>query len=127
MTIRFGTMTYALQDIPAAGAKNPFERLAALHGHPDKAPYDQTSGWTQPAGVLAHLKREVDEFSKAVTSGEPVAQQQDELGDVLYVASYLGLQQGLNPAVALDGAVDKFVRRFHACRTLRLKSLKSMR
>ncbi|MGD1147237.1 MAG: nucleoside triphosphate pyrophosphohydrolase [Thermoanaerobaculaceae bacterium] len=73
--------------------------------------------WEQANDVLAKLDEEVTELKveleAAPTSGEPEGVR-EELGDVLFVMANLARRLGVDPEAALQGANEKFARRFRA-------------
>lgn len=60
----------------------------------------------------AKVKEETAEFQERVEGGAPTAQQEDELGDLLFAVVNYARLAGLNPENALRGTTDKFGRRF---------------
>jgi len=73
--------------------------------------------WERVNDVVAKLEEEVGELAaevRAEPSGERGARVREELGDVLFVMANLARQLGADPEAALQGANDKFVRRFTA-------------
>ena len=73
--------------------------------------------WERARDVLAKLDEEVRELRAelAPERGEDGVQRvREELGDVLFVMANLARQLGVDPEAALQGANDKFARRFAA-------------
>jgi uncharacterized protein YabN with tetrapyrrole methylase and pyrophosphatase domain len=67
--------------------------------------------------VVAKLEEEVGELKEQLASGRGAASREgvrEELGDVLFVMANLARQLGVDPEAALQGANDKFARRFGA-------------
>lgn len=108
------TPLHRFANFPQAGTQGPFERLDRLQKDTLKIGYDTKTGWDKYPPMVAHLRSEIDEFEETLVNKESKARQQDELGDVLYIASMLGFRTGLSPKKALDDAVDKYITRFHA-------------
>ena len=67
--------------------------------------------WPDVQGALAKLEEEVSELRRAVEDGGNVP---DELGDVLFAAVKVGRFCGCDPEDAVNGACEKFIRRFRA-------------
>ena len=73
--------------------------------------------WERVTDVVAKLEEEVGELKEELASGGGVASREgvrEELGDVLFVMANLARQLGVDPEAALQGANDKFARRFGA-------------
>ena len=73
--------------------------------------------WERATDVVAKLEEEVGELKEELASGGGVASREgvrEELGDVLFVMANLARQLGVDPEAALQGANDKFARRFGA-------------
>jgi len=73
--------------------------------------------WERANDVVAKLEEEVRELKTEVESGSPSGGREgvrEELGDVLFVMANLARQLGVDPEAALQGANDKFARRFRA-------------
>lgn len=73
--------------------------------------------WERANDVVAKLEEEVRELA-AELSADPSARPgegvREELGDVLFVLANLARQLGVDPEAALQGANEKFARRFTA-------------
>ena len=73
--------------------------------------------WERATDVLAKLEEEVAELKAEVeaapASGE-AAGVREELGDVLFVMANLARRLGVDPEAALQGANEKFARRFRS-------------
>jgi MazG family protein len=73
--------------------------------------------WERANDVLAKLEEEVREL-KAEIEGAPAPSAlegvREELGDVLFVIANLARRLGVDPEAALQGANEKFARRFRA-------------
>ncbi|MBZ5590222.1 MAG: nucleoside triphosphate pyrophosphohydrolase [Acidobacteriia bacterium] len=71
--------------------------------------------WQRANDVIAKLEEEVREL-KAALGGDPTSSAlegvREELGDVLFVMANLARQLGVDPEAALQGANEKFIRRF---------------
>jgi tetrapyrrole methylase family protein/MazG family protein len=67
--------------------------------------------WTEPKGVLEKIEEEIGELRRAVDGegGERVA---EEFGDVLFALANLARHLGVHSEGALQGASDRFVRRY---------------
>jgi tetrapyrrole methylase family protein/MazG family protein len=77
--------------------------------------------WERVSDVTAKLEEEVGELAEHLERPRSEREEQDvreELGDVLFVMANLARQLGLDPEAALQGANDKFVRRFTAMEAL---------
>ncbi len=73
--------------------------------------------WERATDVVAKLEEEVGELKEQLASGRGAASREgvrEELGDVLFVMANLARQLGVDPEAALQGANDKFARRFGA-------------
>ena len=76
--------------------------------------------WPSITPVLDKLREEVDEV-QAECVGDLAANQerlQDEIGDLLFVASNVARHAGVDPGTALRAANQKFERRFRAMEAL---------
>ena len=71
--------------------------------------------WERASDVMAKLEEEVKELA-AELGPDPAARAREgvreELGDVLFVLANLARQLGIDPEAALQGANEKFIRRF---------------
>lgn len=67
--------------------------------------------WETIDGVWEKFHEELDEFQTAIAS-ESKARQQEELGDLLFGLINIGRWLGLDPAEALQGTNDRFIKRF---------------
>jgi ATP diphosphatase len=67
--------------------------------------------WPNAEAVLDKLAEETAELRAELTGAEP-ARLQDELGDMLFVLANLARKLGLNAETCLNGANEKFIRRF---------------
>ena len=67
--------------------------------------------WRSVDGALDKLDEEVRELHRAVETNGNVP---EELGDVLFAAVKVGRFCGVDPAEALHGTCEKFIRRFRA-------------
>jgi tetrapyrrole methylase family protein/MazG family protein len=89
----------------------PLERAYKVQKKAAKAGFD----WARSAEVWAKAREELGEAEKAceesAAAGDPAAVE-DELGDLLFSAVNLSRFLGVDPALALHGAVEKFSRRF---------------
>jgi MazG family protein len=77
--------------------------------------------WERVSDVTAKLEEEVDELTEQLRRPGSEQQEQrvrEELGDVLFVIANLARQLGLDPEAALQGANEKFSRRFTAMERL---------
>ena len=70
--------------------------------------------WPEVSQVLAKVREEVDEVAIEMGSNTPEAADRiaDEIGDLLYAAVNLARWHKLDAETILNGATDKFVRRF---------------
>ncbi len=70
--------------------------------------------WPDMASVIAKMYEELDELDKVLTdTPQDKERLQDEIGDILFVASNLARKAGLDPETALLNCNRKFERRFH--------------
>ncbi len=67
--------------------------------------------WTDLSDVIAKVDEELAETKEAITSGDSPAVA-EEIGDLLFAAVNLARKSGLDAESALQGATDKFVKRF---------------
>jgi len=67
--------------------------------------------WDDVEGVWGKFHEELDEFHHALAH-EPVANQQAELGDLLFTLVNLARWHGLDPSAALQGTNRRFIQRF---------------
>ena len=77
--------------------------------------------WEQVNDVVAKLEEEVAELAAELRrerSADADLKAKEELGDVLFVMANLARQLGVDPEAALQGANEKFVRRFGAMEAL---------
>jgi tetrapyrrole methylase family protein/MazG family protein len=67
--------------------------------------------WTDPADVEAKVREEVEEIAEARLSrdGDAIAA---EIGDLLFSVVNYARFLGVQPEMALNGATDRFIRRF---------------
>ncbi len=79
--------------------------------------------WKDAAAALPKVAEETDEVRAALESGEGVA---EEVGDLLFAAVNVARLAGVQPELALKGAVDKFVGRFEAVERLILQDGRRM-
>lgn len=73
--------------------------------------------WPDAAGPLAKVREEIDEVAAHVgetVDGAPSPALEAELGDLLFAVVNLCRKVGVHAGLALDGANQKFVRRFRA-------------
>ncbi len=73
--------------------------------------------WERATDVVAKLEEEVEELVAELgpdPSARPREGVREELGDVLFVLANLARQLGIDPEAALQGANEKFARRFTA-------------
>lgn len=71
--------------------------------------------WERANDVVAKLKEEVKELTSELgpdPAARPREGVREELGDVLFVLANLARQLGIDPEAALQGANEKFTRRF---------------
>jgi len=89
----------------------PLERAYKVQKKAAKAGFD----WARAAEVWGKAREELRESEEACEraskSGDRAALE-DELGDLLFSAVNLSRFLGVDPALALHGAVEKFSRRF---------------
>ncbi|HSV56752.1 MAG TPA: nucleoside triphosphate pyrophosphohydrolase [Magnetospirillaceae bacterium] len=85
----------------------PLERAFRLQKKAAGAGFD----WPDAFGVFGKLREETAEAEAALASGDRTALEA-ELGDILFSAVNLSRYLGVDPSVALLGAVERFIRRF---------------
>lgn len=99
---------HSLMDgIPAGMAE--LQRAVKLQKRARKAGFD----WASPEPVMDKFDEELHEMRAAMASGERDAME-DELGDLLFVATNLARQLDIDPGSALRRSNAKFERRFRA-------------
>jgi ATP diphosphatase len=99
---------HSLMDgIPAGMAE--LQRAVKLQKRAGKVGFD----WAEPGPVLDKFDEELTEMREAMASGDRDAME-DELGDLLFVATNLARQLDIDPATALRRGNAKFERRFRA-------------
>ena len=109
------------------------QRRSALDGIPRHLPsllkahriQDKASrlgfDWDHVDEVMAKLNEEMEEFSRAFSSGKR-SHMQEELGDILFSLVNLARFMGINPEDALRDTINKFIGRFqHIERSLQEK------
>ena len=97
---------HSLMDgIPAGMAE--LQRAVKLQKRARKVGFD----WDSPEPVLAKFDEELVEMREAMTSGDRDAME-DEMGDLLFVATNLARQLDIDPGTALRRSNAKFERRF---------------
>ena len=69
--------------------------------------------WDSDEDQLRHMRDEWKEWEEAVASGDEDAMQ-EEFGDYLFSVIEHGRRHGIKANMALDGANNKFLRRFNA-------------
>ena len=70
--------------------------------------------WPDIKTVIKKMYEELDELDQVLTdTPQDKERLQDEIGDILFVASNLARKAGLDPETALLGCNRKFERRFH--------------
>ncbi len=99
---------HSLMDgIPAGMAE--LTRAVKLQKRAGKVGFD----WGSPGPVLDKFEEELSEMREAMASGDRDAME-DELGDLLFVATNLARQLDIDPGTALRRGNAKFERRFRA-------------
>ncbi len=99
---------HSLMDgIPAGMAE--LTRAVKLQKRAGKVGFD----WGSPEPVLDKFEEELSEMREAMASGDHDAME-DELGDLLFVATNLARQLDIDPGTALRRGNAKFERRFRA-------------
>ncbi len=96
-----GTLDGIAESLPAVAM------AAKLTGRAARVGFD----WPNPAEVLDKLEEEIRELRAELPTAAP-DRLQDELGDMLFVLVNLARKLRLNAEDCLDGANQKFVRRF---------------
>jgi ATP diphosphatase len=103
--------TGALAGVPAA--LPALTRAAKLTARAARVGFD----WPDPHAVLDKLAEETAELHAELDGGDP-ARIADELGDMLFVLANLARKLGQDPEACLQGASEKFTRRFNAMERL---------
>ena len=99
---------HSLMDgIPTGMAE--LQRSVKLQKRAGKAGFD----WPSAEPVMDKFDEELLEMRKAMSSGDPDAME-DELGDLLFVATNLARKLGIDPGTALRRSNAKFEKRFRA-------------
>ena len=99
---------HSLMDgIPAGMAE--LQRSVKIQKRAGKVGFD----WASHGPVLDKFDEELVEMREAITSGDRDAME-DELGDLLFVATNLARQLDIDPGTALRRGNSKFERRFRA-------------
>lgn len=117
------------------GVREPWEKMKAkkrtslTEGLPAGLPslhrafrlQDRAAGvgfdWPTTEGPLDKVREELGEVAAELDGGSP-DRLQDEVGDLLFAVVNLARKAGIHPALALDGANQKFERRFHGIERL---------
>ena len=73
--------------------------------------------WPDASGPLAKVKEEIGEVERERGKGKGEGLQ-DEIGDLLFAVVNFARKLAIDPATALEGANEKFVRRFEAVERL---------
>ncbi len=69
--------------------------------------------WDDVGGAFDKLYEEIEELKRAVEEGD-LAQQEEEIGDLLFSVVNISRFLKVEPEKSLAGAVDKFIERFSA-------------
>jgi len=94
-----------------AGVPRTLPALLRAHRLQEKA--SRTGfDWPALAPVLAKVEEEWAELRGALAAGHP-ARAESEFGDLLFGLVNLSRFVGVNPEMALTGATERFIRRFH--------------
>lgn len=93
-----------------AGVPRALPALQRAHRLGEKAAHVGFD-WTKPAEVLEKVREEFGELEEALAGGEP-SRIAAEMGDLLFAVSSLARHLGLHAEDTLQGASDRFVRRF---------------
>jgi len=96
-----------MDGVPAGMAE--LQRAVKLQKRASKVGFD----WGAPGPVLDKFDEELQEMREAMASGDRDAME-DELGDLLFVATNLARQLDIDPGTALRRGNAKFERRFRA-------------
>src|SRR5256885_1088930 len=97
--------THYLASLPAA--LPALMRAQKAQGKVARVNFD----WTNLRDVIAKVDEELAELKEAIDSKNPAAVE-DEIGDLLFAVVNLARKSKLDAESALQGATDKFVRRF---------------
>jgi len=76
--------------------------------------------WPDASGPIAKVKEETAELERETRNGKREALE-EEIGDLLFAVVNLARKLAIDPATALEGANEKFVRRFAAVERLAAK------
>lgn len=93
------------RSLPALWRAEKMKKKAA------KAGFD----WRDVSGALDKLSEELEELRRAIEENSNV---EEELGDLLFAAVKAGRFAGVDGEAALQGACEKFIRRFRAVEAL---------
>ena len=99
------TLNAVARSLPALWRAEKVQKKAA------KAGFD----WPDVTGALDKLTEELDELKQAVAQGTNI---EEELGDLLFAAVNVSRFVKADPEDALNGATEKFIRRFAQVETL---------
>ena len=94
-------------------------RAAKLQDKARKAGFD----WRDAAPAMDKLSEELEEFRQAVAEQSNV---EEELGDLLFAAVKAGRFAGVDAETALQGACEKFIRRFRRVEELAEQPLSAL-
>lgn len=86
----------------------PLERAYKVQKKAAKAGFD----WAERNQVWEKFAEEIAETRQAAESASQ-EELEDEIGDLLFTVVNLSRHMGVDPALAMHGAVEKFCRRFH--------------
>jgi len=101
--------------------RTALERAQWLGDEAGKTGFD----WARPEEALEKVAEEVEEVREALSSGD-LAAITDELGDLLFAAAMVARKAGVDAERALEGANDKFHRRFEGVARLLAEQGKSL-
>jgi len=101
-------MTDSILDILPAGLP-ALERAHRMQAEAARVGFD----WPDAVSMLEKVREEIDELADACV-GRDADALREEIGDLLFVLVNLARFEGLRAGDCLDGACDKFERRFRA-------------
>lgn len=112
-----GTHTVTDTMLKVAKSLPSLTRAAKVQKRAAKNNFD----WTEDEGLFDKLYEEAGELRQARADGDG-KEQEKEAGDLLFQVVNICRYMGIDPEVALEGAVEKFVRRFEYMEKMVLES-----
>lgn len=118
------TYTDNLRNVPKA--LSPLSRSYKIQKRAAEVGFD----WDNSKDVLLKIKEELLEFIEEYNNNN-IQNMEEEFGDLLFAIVNLARFEKINPDVALNGAINKFIKRFeyiekHSTKDLKQMTLKEM-